>query len=707
MPELLLEIGCEEIPARFVSELEPQIIAKADELILRERISSPTIELTFMGTPRRIVLKIKGLKITQETKTLEKWGPTINQAYDMNGNPTKAALGFAKSVGVPLEKLEKKDSGKGARLYYRSERPGLETASVLKTLLPELILSLKFPRSMTWGSGKMRFARPIHWLLALFNGKVINFELDGIKSGNQTYGHRFLAPEAFNVKSAEDYVQSLRKAWVIVDPKERQEMIELGLAQKADELGAQMVSDPDLVREVNYLVEYPVALAGEFSSKFLEVPAEVLIAAMRGHQRYFALKQKDGALRLVASFLFVSNMKTEDDAVVVQGNQKVLSARLTDAEFFYREDMKTLITERAKNLDQMVFQTGLGTYLDKAQRLEKLIEELISRVQPEDKGIRKYALAAVRLCKADLLTQMVGEFPELEGVMAGEYARAQKQPEMVWKAVREHYLPKTAEDIVQHRLPETALGQLLSIADKIDSIAAGFVAGHEPTGSQDPYGIRRMANAVVSIAVSKEIDFDLDALLQTSVRLYADMFKKKPEQLPDRISEFFRTRMKNIMVDEGIEYDIVNAVIAAWDGSILSARKRVQALSELRHEPGFADLFVGFRRVARIIEETGELDTSLFEYPEEKKLWESFLAIKGRIEELLKVKKWKEAMRELGMLKPEIDRFFDKVMVNVEDPKLKLNRHSLLNNIAKEFRAIADFAQLAGGEKSTEGGGNG
>jgi glycyl-tRNA synthetase beta chain len=700
MPELLLEIGCEEIPARFVPDALDQLGRNAKAIFDRERVAFKAIKT--YGTPRRLVLVVDELSELQAQKKMEKWGPNVAQAYDMNGNATKAALGFAKSVGAPLEKIQKKDSDKGQRLYYSSEQGGNPTKDLLKTLLPELILGIKLPKSMRWGYGEVRFARPIHWIVALFNGEVVGFEIAGIKSGSKTFGHRFLAPGAIEVKDFGQYLESLKKAFVIVDPEERKRLIERQLAEKSQQLGVEIYPDPELIEEVNFLVEYPVVLCGEFSKRFLEVPAEVLIAAMRGHQRYFALKEKGQGIKLANNFLFVANIKTADDNVVIKGNQKVLSARLTDAEFFYREDLKTPLIERAEKLKQMVFQAKLGTYHDKAVRMEKLIAELAEKAAPGDQQFLEQAVRAVKLCKADLVTQMVGEFPELEGIMAGEYARAQKEPAPVWRAIHEHYLPKTASDIEQGRLPETLLGKILSVSDKIDSIIAGFVAGNQPTGSQDPYGIRRMANGVCCIALKSRLEFNLDKLVESGASQFAGAAKVDAGKIQKDVTEFFRSRLKNIFMDEKIEYDIANAVIAAWDGGIISAWDRAAALSELRKEPGFDDLFVGFRRVARIIEDTGELDQSLFAQKEEKGLWEAFLGVKEEVEVLIRDKKWKDAMRSLGKLKPDIDKFFDEVMVNVEDLKLRKNRHTLLEHIAREFRAIADFSQLVGADKNSE-----
>jgi len=697
MAEFLLEIGCEEIPARFVPEVLIQLEERSKGLLESERISFDGIRT--MGSPRRLGVMVSGVSEMQASKTVEKWGPSKSQAYDENGNPTKSALGFAKSVGVDVSELEVRDSEKGLRLYYKIEQKGRGTREILREALPELILSLRFPKSMRWGSGKVRFARPIHWILALFNGEVIDFEIDGVRSGNKTRGHRFLCPGEIEVKNFSEWQDVLRRRFVIVDPQERRKEIERQLDEKSEELGCKRVISSDLLDEVNFLVEYPVVLAGEFDKRFLFLPADVLVVAMARHQKYFALQEK-GSNGLAQRFLFVANTKVSDESVVIKGNEKVLGARLSDAEFFYNEDLKVPLIKRAERLDQMVFQAGLGTYKDKVERLEKLIEELLFELCADDKEVQKNAIRAVKLCKADLLTQMVGEFPELEGIMAGEYARAQGEPEIVWKAVREHYLPKTAQDIEEGRFPESLPGQALSIVDKLDSIVAGFISGNQPTGSADPYGVRRMANAVIYTALRFGLDFDLDKLLKRSVELFGGLKRKMDcGKILSDLQEFFNVRMRNILIEMGIEYDIVDAVLGSWDGSIVNAEKRCRALSELRMEPGFDDLFIGFRRVARIIEETGELDTSLFEYEEERALWRAFQGVKEDVEGLIQGKRWKDAMRSLGSLKPVIDKFFDVVLVNVDDKKIRVNRHSLLNEIAKEFRRIADFSRLSGADK--------
>jgi len=705
MPELLLEIGTEEIPARFLKEAVLQLKEKAEEIFKRERLdfSSPQ---TF-ATPRRLVLWIEELSEKQKSKLIEKWGPFLNQAFDEQGNPTKSALGFARSLGVELSQLEKKETPKGVRLYYYAEQEGKETKELLKELLPELILSLRFPKSMRWAEAQIRFARPVHWILARFNQEVVEFKLDGIKSGGLTYGHRFLAPEPLEVRNFAEYCEALEKHYVIVDHNFRREMIEAGLSKKAEELDAELYPAPELVWEVTFLVEYPVVLAGRFEERFLALPAEVLISAMGGHQRYFALKKPGSELELVPYFLFVANTEAKDPGVVIKGNERVLRARLEDAEFFYQEDLKLPLEKRVEELSQMVFQAGLGTYLEKTHRLENLVGEIIDQLAPEEPNLKKLAIRSAHLCKADLLTQMVGEFPELEGIMAGEYARVQGEPELVWKAIREHYLPKTARDIEQNRFPQTIIGKALSIVDKLDQICAGFVLGNQPTGSADPFGIRRSANAIIQITINSELDFHLDSLIEKNLQLLAPLKKFDQKKLKEELINFFCTRQRNILIEQGIEYDIADAVLCAWEGRILSAFQRAEALSELRREPGFNDLFIGFRRVARIIEEPDKLDPNLFEQEEEKSLWQAFLKIKSRVEELVEQRKWKEAMKELAWLKPEIDRFFDTVLVNVEDEALRKNRHSLLEEIAREFRKIADFSQLSAGEKTEREGENG
>ncbi len=698
MPELLVEIGTEEVPARFLPQAISQLRQKAEEFFKQERLDFS--QLCSFATPRRIVLWAEELSEHQKPKLIERWGPFLNQAFDKDGKPTKSALGFAKSVGTSIDNLEKRDTPKGPRLYYCIKEEGRPTKEILRKVLPELILSLKFPKSMRWAEAKIRFARPIHWILALFGGEVIEFEIDGIKSSGQTYGHRFLAPEPIEVKNFAEYAELLEKSYVIVDQNFRREMIEAGLAKKADELGAELYPDPELIEEVCYLVEYPFVLAGSFDKRFLNLPSEVLISAMRGHQRYFALKKPGSEDELMPYFLFVAQTIGEDDKVVIKGNERVLQARLEDAEFYYQEDLKTPLDKLAKELEQMVFQAGLGSYWQKTERLKSLISLLIKKIAPEDKELEKYALRSAHLAKADLLTQMVGEFPELEGIMGGEYARSQGEPEPVWRAIREHYLPKSARDIEQEKFPQTKVGMALSIVDKLDSICAGFISGKQPTGSADPYGIRRGANAIVKLTIKKELDYSLDELIQKNLELLSELKKFDFEKTGLELKEFFKTRIKNLMIDAGIDYDIADAVLGAWDGNILSSWKRAEALNELRKEKEFADLFIGFRRVARIIEEPDNLDESLFEQEEEKALWKAFLEVKAEVEKHIQQRDWKKAMSELARLKPNIDSFFDAVLVNVDDPKLKKNRHSLLNEIASQFKKIADFSKLSAGEKN-------
>jgi len=701
MPELLLEIGCEEIPARFIPEALAQLKARAEEIFSRERISFNALKS--FGTPRRLVLLVEELSSVQANKPIEKWGPFVNQAFDSEGRPTKSALGFAKSMGVDLNQIQRKATDKGERLYFGTEEKGKKTEHLLKTILPELILGLSFPKSMRWSTGKIRFVRPVHWILARFGGKLIRFEMDGIKSNGKSYGHRFLAPKRIEVKGFREYLEKLAKAYVIVEPGKRKQLIRTELEKTAQKLGGELLPDEELIEEVSFLVEYPMVLSGGFDPKFLKLPAPVLISAMRGHQRYFAVKKKSKKLELLPNFLFIANTRVKDKTIVIKGNEKVLCARLNDAEFFYKEDLKIPLMERSERLNQMVFQAGLGNYLDKRERLEKLVLHLIEQLGLKDPGLQQDALRAVKLCKADLLTQMVGEFPELEGVMAGEYARVQGEPDRVWKAVSEHYLPKTAQDIDAKRFPESLLGQILSIADKTDSIIAGFVSGNQPTGSQDPFGIRRLANGLIQTALKYKIDFNLDKMIELGLSLFSNLAKFDSAKIKEQIIDFFQVRLKNILSEFNFAYDIINAVVASWEGSIISVWERVLAISELRKEPDFQDLFIGFRRVERIIEETGELDISLFEQ-DENRLWESFQSVKTELEKLVLEKNWREALVALAKLKPEIDRFFDKVLVNVDDERIRKNRHTLLERIAQQFRRIADFSQIVGGDKNKEGG---
>ncbi len=476
MKELLLEIGTEEIPAGFI----PQALHDLENLVRKEletnRIDFENVRS--LGTPRRLVLFVESVSERQRDWEEKKIGPSRQAAFDKDGNPTRAAIGFAKGQSVPVESLQVVQTEKGEYVCATKKEAGKPTADLLPLLFPRMILSIPFQKSMRWADVPIRFVRPIHWILALFGGETIPFEIGNVRSGNVTYGHRFMRPGAIPVEGFQDYLKKTREAFVLVDPGERKKKIEEEMAREETTLSGQVLKDEELLDEVSFLVEYPVALCGGFDSKFLSLPAEVLIHSMKEHQRYFPIVDRQG--RLLPQFICISNIAPADPKVVIKGNERVLRARLADAAYFFQEDMKVPLEKRVEQLKQVVFQAKLGTSYEKMSRFRQLASWIAERIDPALKGAVE---RAAFLCKADLVTGMVGEFPKLQGIVGREYARLSGEKTEVAEAIHEHYLPAFAGD----RLPGSPIGDIVSMADKMDTIVGCFGVGLAPTGTADPF----------------------------------------------------------------------------------------------------------------------------------------------------------------------------------------------------------------------------
>ncbi|MGC2423876.1 MAG: glycine--tRNA ligase subunit beta, partial [Nitrospirota bacterium] len=488
--ELILEIGTEEIPAGFIPKALAAMEELADKMLSDARLTHGKIKA--MGNPRRLFLHVEGLSERQPDEVRVVTGPPKRAAFDAAGKPTKAAEGFAKGQGVPVQELKIIDTDKGEYISVTVEEKGAEASAVLAELLPKLILAIPFAKSMRWGNREIKFARPIHWILALFGGEVVHFELDGVKSGELTRGHRFLSPGSFRVKDFVSYIHQTRDNYTIVDPDVRREMVRHQVDQAASSINAKALPDEGLLEEISFLVEYPVAVLGSFDREFLMLPKEVLVNSMREHQRYFALTDSKGVL--MPNFITISNTKAEDMEVVRAGNERVLRARLSDAKYFYEHDLTRTLADRVEDLKKVTFQIKLGTTYEKVTRVVKLAEYIAGELYKDEK-IVKDASRAAYLCKADLVTGMVYEFPNLQGTMGGEYAVKTGESEEVAKAVTEHYRPRFSGDLV----PSTPAGTAVSMADKIDTIAGIFSIGKAPTGSEDPYALRRSALGIISM----------------------------------------------------------------------------------------------------------------------------------------------------------------------------------------------------------------
>jgi glycyl-tRNA synthetase beta chain len=683
--ELLLEIGTEEIPARFIPPALKEMADSFSDLLKRERIIVG--EIRTWGTPRRLALVAEDVATSQWEEETEEVGPPKAVAFDAAGQPTAAAQGFAKNKGVAVTDLVEVDTPRGIYLAVKKRAFGRPTFECLRELLPGFILGLSFPKSMRWGAGSLTFARPIHWILARFGGAVVPFELGDVASGGVTYGHRFLAPEAREAAAAAAYVTALREAKVIVDPKERGAFLEAELAQAAARVGGEMVPNPDLLKENTFLVEYPSVVCGNFEEKFLALPDEVLITSMREHQRYFSLRGADG--RLMPHFLAVNNTLARNPDLVRQGHERVLRARLSDAMFFFQEDSKTPLENRVEALKGVVFHSLLGTSYEKMERFRDLATILARILAPELEGM---ARRAASLAKADIVTEMVGEFPSLQGVMGRIYAQLNGEPPPVATAIFTHYLPRHADD----DLPSDLVGILVGLSDRLDTICGCFGVNLIPTGTADPYGLRRHALAVIRILRAQKLHLDLPEVVLASLELLREKISRAPDETALEVLDFFQTRLQHLLLAEGYDHETVAAVLAAGGRDLVDAADRVKALNEVRQSPEFPALAAAFKRVINISRdaEAGEVVELLLEHPEEKLLLDATGLMELEVGQALEKRDYSAVCRALAKLRGPVDVYFEKVLVMAEDERLRRNRLALLSRISQTFLQMADFSRI-------------
>lgn len=680
--DLLLEIGTEEIPAKFM----PGALAQIED-IAKGKFSELRIEcgeIKALGTPRRLVLIVRDVAEAQQDKKSENKGPSVKIAYDANGNPTKAAQGFARGQGIDPEQLIVKDG----YVYALTE----ETGKVVKDLLPEILTdfvnSLNFPKNMRWGSLDMRFVRPIRWLVALFGQEIVPFTVAQVTAGNITRGHRFLSKGEFSVESVDDYLAKLSLNHVMVDQDVRRQVIKEQVEKLAIAQGGIAEIDEDLLEEVVYLVEYPTALCGRFEKKYLSLPPEAVITPMREHQRYFPVFSKEG--KLLPVFITVRNGGLDYIDIVQHGNERVLKARLADAQFFFEEDKKVPLSKRVDKLKTIVFQDGLGTMYDKTKRLEALSAYIAKEVGVTEEELPNIARAAY-LAKADLVTGVVCEFTELQGVMGKEYALIHGEPQEVAEAIFEHYLPRFAGDI----LPKSIGGRAVSIADKIDNIVGTFSRGLIPTGSQDPYALRRQALGAVNIIIDGQYDISLVKLLERSMELLGIEQSIRGKLLGD-IQEFFRLRLKSVLADEGVRYDILEAIMNTNTDYLYNTYVRGKALAEMNNSTAMVKAVQAFTRAGNLAKNAvyDKIDTSLFNTEAEHNLYNAYLAARQKIDILFERKGYKEMVTVMAEMAVQIDAFFGAVMVMVPEEEVKNNRLALLKAITGLTANVADLSKI-------------
>lgn len=695
--ELLIEIGTEEIPARFSGPTLAQMRERMEEALRSHRI--PFASVVTMCTPRRLVTCVTDVAVHQEEHLLKAVGPPARVAYDKEGKPTNAAVGFARNQGVGIEELRTEEiPGKGEYLVVEKRDPGRPTAELLPALIPAWITSLGFPKNMRWGEGTLRFARPIHWICALFGGEVVPFSIDGIESGATTRGHRFLHPDQITVQDFSSYLERLEKGHVIVDPERRTGMILDQSGKEAEKAGGRLRDDRDLLQEVTHLVEWPIALCGSFAPSFLRLPEEVLVTSMRDHQKYFCLTDARG--RLLPRFITISNTPVNDSQVVIAGNERVLRARLTDAAFFLDEDTKRPLSDRVEGLKHVVFQEQLGSLYDKVMRIKDLSRYLAEHLDAPDldrkqRGdlVRSLERAAL-LCKCDLVTEMVGEFPELQGVMGREYAQRSNEPEEVAQAIYEHYLPRFAGD----ELPTSLTGAILSLADKMDTIAGCFFLGLVPTGSEDPHALRRQVQGMIQIVIDQGLVFPWQGFVDEGLRPFGAADPGKGEEASQRLHAFLIQRLNNYFIAQGYAYDLINAVLDAENAHPIVMQKRLDALTKFRAEESFGAILTPFKRVINILPKDAHrlpsLNTDLFVEDAEKKLYAAFKGLEEELRGKIGRGEYLDALEAMVALREPIDAFFDQVLVMDKRAEVKENRLALLSSIGTIFLRIADFSKI-------------
>lgn len=680
---LLLEIGTEEIPAHVMPLILVQLKNLAEKSFKESRIEVG--EISTLGTPRRISMLVKNVAESQADVEEEKRGPSAKIAFDADGKLTKAAIGFARGQKINPEDLVTRDG----YVYAVVKETGKKTAEIFQTLLPKIICELNFPNNMRWGSLDFKFIRPLRWIVALLGEEVINFEVANVQSGKISRGHRVLSQGEFLIETADSYVDACRKNFVVVDQDERRKMIVAQIEEVAKNRGGVADISDELLEEVLYLVEYPTALAGDFEIKYLNLPPDAVITPMRDHQRYFPVKTADG--KLMPIFITVRNGGKDYLDIVQHGNERVLKARLEDAQFFFNEDRKKNLDQHREKLRTVVFQESLGSMYEKTARLVKLSEKISDLLGEKISATEKQnALRAAEISKADLVTGMVTEFTELQGVMGREYAKLDGEVEEVATAIDEHYMPRFAGD----SQPKTTAGRILSLADKVDNIVATFSRGLVPTGSQDPFALRRQALGIVNMLVEANWSISMTELVETAMDLLKVTDKVGREKIQSEFAEFMKLRVKNVLSDS-IRYDVIDAVIDDVD-DILAVTLKAQAVEQFLQTSDAVKNIQSFVRVSNLAKkaETATVDANLIQLEAEQVLYKAFEAIKVVAGELIDKKDFIGALDTLKKLSAPIDGFFDSVMVMDEDLKVRKNRLALLKSVDELFARIADFSKL-------------
>jgi glycyl-tRNA synthetase beta chain len=685
--DFLVEIGTEELPPKALLKLSESFGSGLTAGLTTSALEFDSVK-TF-ATPRRLAVLVRGLATEQPNSKIEKYGPALKAAFDDKGEATKAALGFAKSCGVELSELGQINKDGVDKLYYASEKEGAATVTILPEMVKQALAQLPIPKRMRWGSSRDEFVRPVHWCVMLFGSEVVDCNVFGIKSGLSTMGHRFHRNHEIKITSPESYESVLEESGsVIVDFSKRRELIRGQVLAKAKELNATAIINDGLLDEVAALVEFPVVLAGNFEANFLTVPPEALILAMQSHQKYFCLVDSDG--KLVPSFIFIANIRSKDPAQVVAGNEKVIRPRLADAMFFYHTDLKEPLEAKLAQLQTVVFQEKLGTVLDKTNRVQLLAVHIAEQLGANE----EYCARAASLAKCDLVTNMVGEFADLQGLMGSYYAKASGEPDEVAEAIREQYLPRFAGD----ELPHTKTGQVLSIAEKLDTMCGLFSIGQPPTGSKDPFAIRRAALGILRILVESSIELDIRKAIAFSLSQFES--KTKTDDIAQQVFDFLFERFRAWYQDQQISSEIFLSVFAVKPASPLDFDRRIQAVNTFTKLKQSSSLAAANKRVSNLLDKQGwdsskvEVDPELFELDAETALFNGIQAKSASLEASLVAGDYAAYLSELAELEQPVDGFFTDVLVMSDDLAVRANRLALLSKLRLLFFNVADISFL-------------
>lgn len=685
--DLLIELGTEELPPKALKKL-----IKAFEASIKKGLETAGLSFTGISSfaaPRRMAVIVDGLQERQEDRLVERRGPAVASAFDDEGNPTKAVQGFARSCGVEVEELEKLETKKGAWLVFKKLQTGSEAASLIPEILQQALNDLPIPKRMRWGTLPGEFVRPVHWLVLLFGDDVIPYDTLGVSSGRESRGHRFHHPANIRINSAQSYVAQLEtEGHVVVDMTARREAIRGQVLELATQLGGEAILNEALLDEVTGLVEWPVALSGSYDKRFLELPAEALISSMEEHQKYFAVRDKSG--ELLPYFITICNIESRDPAQVIAGNERVILPRLSDSAFFWETDRKRPLADRQEQLKTIVFQNKLGTVFDKSERVAMLAAVIATKIG----GEAPLAERAARLAKCDLVTEMVGEFPDLQGIMGRYYARLDGEHTDVAEALDEQYLPRFAGD----SLPKTKTGQAVSIAEKLDTLVGLFGIGQPPTGVKDPFALRRAALGVLRIVIENELDINLLELLDTAQQGFDDSLTEENVTLD--VMRYLFDRLRGYAQDKGIKSDVFEAVLAVQPTRPLDFMQRLYAVDAFRQLEQAEALAAGNKRIGNILRkndaegDAGQIDESLLSEEAEKALASKLSAVSDKVRPLMESADYAGVLTTLAEMRETVDGFFDAVMVMDEDLTVRQNRLAILNQTRALFLGVADISHL-------------